>query len=198
MEAEAGVRQAKKRVEESRIALGYTRILAPEDGEVVRRLAEPGDLAWPGKPLLVIQTREALRLEALVREGLIHRVSVGTLLKVSISALNKEFSGAVEELVPSADPQTRTFLVKVGLPLVEGLYPGMFGRLLVPVKETSIVVVPAAAVQRIGQLEVVTARTNGKWQRYFVKTGRRRGPMVEILSGLNGGEILAMEEEPDA
>ena len=48
-------------------------------------------------------------------------------MKVEISAIEKEVTGIVEEIVPSADPKTRSFLVKVGLPFMQALYPGMFG-----------------------------------------------------------------------
>jgi RND family efflux transporter MFP subunit len=192
-EAEAGVRQAEKVVEESRIALGYTRIEAQESGQVAERTAEPGDMAWPGKALLLLQTRGALRLESLVREGLIHRIRVGSRMTVSVDVLDRELDGVVDEVVPFADPVTRTFLVKVSLPQAEGLYPGMFGRLLVPVADHEIVTVPRKAVVRVGQLEMVTVRAGGRWERVFVKTGRVMEGRVEVLAGLDGGETLALD-----
>lgn len=191
-EAESGVRQAQKMVEESRIALGYTQILTPEPGQVAERMAEPGDMAWPGKTLLLLQTRGALRMESLVREGLIHRIQVGSRLDVSVDVLDRTFEGTVDEVVPFADPVTRTFLVKVNLPRVEGLYPGMFGRLLVPVEDHEIVTAPREAIVRVGQLEMVTVRTGARWERIFVKTGRSRGDRVEVLAGLDGDETLAL------
>ena len=197
-ESDAGVLQAEKFVEEAKIGLGYTQIVSPKEGQVAKRLAEPGDLAVPGKPLLVLQTRGTLRLEALVREGLIHRVSPGTELEVVVNALGRSFAGTVEEVVPSADPATRTFLVKVGLPEDGDLLPGMFGRLLVPVKDEKVIVVPKKAIKRIGQLEVVTVETEGDWQRVFVKTGRVIGEKVEVLSGLHGHEEVALGGEGDA
>jgi RND family efflux transporter MFP subunit len=192
-EAEAGVRQAEKVVEESRIALGYTRIEAQESGQVAKRMAEPGDMAWPGKALLQLQTRGALRLESMVREGLIDRIHVGSRMTVSVDALDRELEGTVDEVVPSADPVTRTFLVKVSLPRTEGLYPGMFGRLLVPVGDHEVVTVPREAIVRVGQLEMVTVRTGDRWERIFVKTGRVMGERVEVLAGLDGGETLALD-----
>lgn len=198
-EAEAGVNRTRKIVEESSITLDYNKIRAPDNGQVVERLAEPGDLAWPGKPLLVLQTREALQLEALVREGLIHKVNPGIALEVHINALNRTMEGKVEEVIPSADPSTRTFLVKVGLPTQQDLYPGMFGRLLVPIKENEVVVAPGSAIRRIGQLDVVMIEEKGEWKEIFVKTGRPvSGDKVEILSGLNGNETIALLGEKDA
>lgn len=192
-EADAGVKQAMKAMEEAQISLGYTTVAAPENGEVVRRLVEPGDLAAPGKPLLLLQTRGSLRLEALIPETLIGRVRTGTPLGLKIDALNRVMTGTVEEVVPSADPTTRTILVKVALPDTEDVFPGMFGRLLLPVKERKVVLIPREAVRRIGQLEVVTAELDGRWQQVFVTTGRRMGDKVEVLSGLEGGETVALE-----
>jgi len=191
-EAEAGVRQAEKAVEEARIALSYTRILTPESGRVAKRTAEPGDMAWPGKTLMVLHTRGAFRLESLVREGLIDRIRVGNKMRVYFDVLDETFEGLVDEVVPTADPVTRTFLVKVDLPRLEGLYPGMFGRLLVPVGDRRIVTVPLEAVIRVGQLEMVTVRAVDRWERVFIKTGRIRGDRVEVLAGLEGLETLLL------
>lgn len=191
--AEAGVQQAKKVVEEARVALGYAKITAAESGEVAKRLAEPGDLAWPGKSLLVVHAPGALRLEAHVREGLIKKVLPGSKLRVIINSLNISLDGTVEEVIPLADPLSRTFLVKAGIPAVTGLYPGMFGRLLVSLGERQAVVVPENAIYRTGQMEIVKTEKDGRWYNCFVKTGKRIDGKVEILSGLSGTEKIALK-----
>mgnify|MGYP000882757332 CR=1 FL=1 len=194
--AEAGERQAGKAVEEAQIGLDYATVRAPEAGEVARRMVEPGDVAGPGKTLLLLQTPGALRLEAYVREGLIDRARVGAELPVAIGAAGAAVPGVVEEVVPAADPATRTFLVKVGLPALPGVYPGMFGRLLVPAGERRAVLVPAGAVRRVGQLETVDVYENGSWRSVYVKTGAARDGKVEILSGLSGREAVGLFAAP--
>jgi RND family efflux transporter MFP subunit len=189
---QAAARQAEKVVEEARVALGYTKVTAPEAGQIAKRLVEPGDLAQPGKPLVVLQMPEALRLEAHVREGLIQRVLPGSRLRVNVDAVETTLDGTVEELIPSADPSTRTFLVKVGIPAVPGLYPGMFGRLLIPLEERKTVVVPLNAIQRIGQMTVVKIRQQGQWVHCFVRTGETLDGKIAILSGLEGNEEIAI------
>ena len=189
----AAVNRAQKQVEEAKIALSYTRITAPESGQVVKRTIEPGDLAQPGKSLLIMQTGGALRLEAHVPEGYISRVRIGQPLEVSVPALGDPIEGKLQEIVPSADPQTRTFLVKVVLKVEPGLYTGMFGRLLIPVGESPVVLAPAKAVTRVGQLEVVNIKHKDSPRRIYVTTGRKRGDNIEILSGLSGSETLLME-----
>lgn len=192
--AEARGREAGKVVQEAEIGLGYTTIKAQEDGEVARRLVEPGDLAFPGKALLSLQTGASLRLEAMVRESLIGRVKIGDTLGVVVTALDGDepLTGVIDEIEPLADPVTRSFLVKARLPEVPGLYPGMFGRLLVPLGERETVLVPENAVTRVGQLETVLVQSADTWQPVYVRTGPSHGEMVEILSGLSGGEVLGI------
>jgi HlyD family secretion protein len=194
-EGNAGVKQAEKGVEEARIVQNYTEIRSDAQGQVAERLAEPGDMAFPGKPLLVLQTRGALRLETLVPEGMIHRIKMGESLKVVVTAIKKKLSGTVTEIIPSADPATRSFLVKVDLPETKGLYPGMFGRLMVPVGEISLVWIPENALERVGQLEMVHVKSGEDWVRIYVTTGRVFDSRVEVLSGLNGGEAIAVGGE---
>lgn len=198
--AQARSREADKVIREAEIDLEHTAILARETGEVAKRLVEPGDLAFPGKKLLVLQTGGSLRLEAMVREGLIGRVRVGDRVGVVVSALGEgePLEAVVDEMEPLADPVTRSFLVKARLPEAPGLYPGMFGRLLVPLGEREAVLVPEAAVIRVGQLETVMVREGDAWQPVHVRTGERVAggggevEMVEVLSGLSGGETVGV------
>ena len=188
--AEASIRQADEVVKEAEIALEYTRIKAQEDGEVLKRLVEPGDLALPGKPLIILQTAGALRLEAYVREGLIDKLKSDAKLRVSAGTLNEPVEATIDEIVPYADPQTRTFLVKASIPRIEGIYPGMFGKLLIPAAELEVVTVPEAAVRKIGQLELINVKEDNGWKMRYIKTGKKIGARVEVLSGLSENEIV--------
>jgi len=194
-ESEAGIKQAEKGALAAGIVQEYTEIRSDAEGQVAERLVEPGDMAFPGKPLLVLQTRGLLRLEALVPEGFIDRIEMGEILKVVVKAVKKSLSGPVTEIVPAADPATRSFLVKVDLPETEGLYPGMFGRLRVPVGEISVVWIPEEALERVGQLEMVRVKSGEDWALIYVTTGRTFDGRVEVLSGLDGGEVVALKGE---
>ncbi len=189
----ASIKQAEEVVREAKISMGYTRIIAPETGEVLKRLVEPGDLALPGKPLLLLQTAGAYRLEAYLREGLISKVRLGMKLPATITTLKKEVQTEVEEIIPYADPQTRTFLVKAALPPISGLYPGMFGKLKIPVLTEKVIIIPENALKNVGQLEMVSVKEGERWTRRYIKTGRRLGRNIEVLSGLNGDETIGVK-----
>jgi RND family efflux transporter MFP subunit len=178
---------------QARAAAEHTRIVAPLDGVVAERHVEPGDLAVPGRPLLVLLDPRALRLEAQVREALIARVAVGDALDVDLPAAGRTVRGRVTEILPAADPQSRTFTVRVDFDPAPGVHPGMFGYLRLPVGEREVVRVPSAAVERVGQLESVRVRQDDVWVRRLVTTGGALPDgRVEVLSGLDGGETLAL------
>ncbi|MDA3785671.1 MAG: efflux RND transporter periplasmic adaptor subunit [Deltaproteobacteria bacterium] len=190
--AEAGIKQAREMVQQAEIALSDTLLVAQEAGHVLQRLVDPGDMAMPGRPLITLQTAGGLQLEASVREGLIRKIALGDELQVEITALTETVAVKVEEIVPYADPQSRTFLIKASLPEMAGLYPGMFGKLLIPVQELEVVMIPQEAVRRVGQLELVLVREEDIWKRRFIQTGRRSNGRVEVLSGLSGGETVSL------
>ncbi len=188
--AKASIRQAREIVKEAKIGLGYSNITSPANGVVAKRVIDPGDLAVLGKPLLVIQTSGALRLEASVRESLINKIIQGNEYGVKIQTLGKSVISVIEEIVPYADPATRTFMVKAALPKTPGIYPGMFGRLLIPLEKENTLLIPEKAVIRVGQLELVNVKHNKKWQQVYIKTGRLFGKKIEVLSGLFFNETI--------
>ncbi|MBU1172783.1 MAG: efflux RND transporter periplasmic adaptor subunit [Proteobacteria bacterium] len=188
--SESGIKQANEGVIEATIALGYTVIKAPDNGEILKRMAEPGDMALPGKPLAIMRTSGSLRIEAYVREGLITKVSPGAELDVEIKTLNTRTKAIVDEVVPYADPRTRTFMVKAQLPDIPGIYPGMYGKLLIPVMESEVITIPAKAVKTVGQIQLVLVREGETWITRYIKAGMVIGDRVEVLSGLNGTETV--------
>ncbi len=191
--AKAGVTQAREAVRAAEIVVGYAEIRAPLTGVVAEKLADPGDLALPGRPVLVIQDPGDLRLEADVREYLIPHLAVGVPVQVVFDApISATFATKIEERAPEADPATRTFRVKAPLPPDSGARPGNFGRLRFRTGERTVVLVPSAAVRRIGQLETVRVVEEGRVIDRHLRTGRDYDGMVEVLSGLDAGDRVLL------
>lgn len=191
--AQSKFRVADGAVREAETLLSYTQVTAPFDGVITRKHADVGDLATPGKPLLEMEDARTLRLEADVPEAVIGRVALGDKLPVRIAALETEVEGTVSEISPAADPGSRTFLVKLDLPAQPGVRAGQFGRVAMPVGETSALRVPASAVIQRGQMEIVFVVNESQAQLRLVKTGKRIGSEVELVSGLEAGERIVVE-----
>lgn len=198
--AAAKLDRLKRSLEEATTALSHTVIRSPVAGRVVDRLAEPGDMASPGQPLLHIYDPLVLRVEVPVRESLAVRLAVGQGLNVEIPAFGTVVDGVIDEIVPLVETGARTLLVKVRLPSDPGLFAGLFARVAVSAGQRSRLVVPAAAVERIGQLEFVTViGDQDRPLRRLVTTGKMdNADEVEALSGLAEGErILVSRPAPD-
>ncbi len=173
---------------EAETMLGYARVTAPFDGVVTRKLADVGDLAMPGKPLLEIEAPTVLRFETDLPESLLNRIQLGATLAITIPSLPKPLAATVSEISPVADALSRTFLVKLDLPDAAGLRPGQFGRVAVPVVEAKLLLVPRQAVLKRGQIEAVFVVRDSRALLRLVKTGKLLGEKLEILSGLEPGD----------
>lgn len=191
--AQARFRVADAAVKEAQAMLGYVKVLAPFAGVVSRRLADTGDFAAPGKPLLEIENPDELRFEADVPEALIGSIHRGDPIALRISQSPDEIQGRVAEISPSADPGSRTFLVRIDLPADSALRSGQFGRAAIPFGEASGLRVPASAVVVRGQMEMVFVVEQSATRLRLVRTGKHFGDEVDILSGLAGGEEVVDE-----
>jgi RND family efflux transporter MFP subunit len=167
-------------------------VTAPFDGVITRKPASVGDQAGPGKTLLEIEDPVSLRLETDVPEATIGRIRLGASLPVRIDALGRELPGTVAEIAPAADPNTRTFHVKLDLPSTDGLRAGLFARVSIPMQTAEIITVPAGAVTIHGQMETVFVVAHGQARLRLVRTGKHREDAVEILSGIDSGERVVV------
>ncbi len=189
--AQAQVLRAQHQEDEAKTALSYSTLIAPISGRVVERYADPGDTALQGEPLVRMYDPQTLRLEASVRESVASKLVKGQHLLVQIDALDEQFSAVVDEIVPSADPGSRSFLVKVSLKDSAGLYPGMFGRLMIPIGQIEKMFIPQNAVTRVGQLDFVIVKTRQGSVRRYVRLGAQAGNgRVEVVSGLEAGDQI--------
>jgi RND family efflux transporter MFP subunit len=186
-------RVAEAAVREAETLLGYATVTAPFAGVITRKLAEIGDVAAPGRALLELEDPDALRLESDFPEALIAQVHLGDTLEIRLASATNALNGVVCENSPAADPNSRTFGVKMDLPAGTTARLGQFGRVSVPTGQITTLRVPVSAVVVRGQMEIVFASTSGKAQLRLVKTGKRFGGEVEILAGLRAGETIVTD-----
>jgi RND family efflux transporter MFP subunit len=192
--AQAQFLRAQHMEDEAKTALSYSTLIAPISGRVVERYADPGDTARQGEPLVRMYDPQTLRLEASVRESVASKLGKGQQLVVRIDAFDEQFSAIVDEIVPSADPGSRSFLVKVILKDSSKLYPGMFGRLMIPIGQIERIYIPQNAVTRVGQLDFVIVKTQQGSVRRYVRLGAQAGDgRVEVVSGLTVGEQILIK-----
>lgn len=193
---QAELRSARQRLEEAETAVGFTEIRSPIAGRIVDRFAEPGDTASPGQKLLSLYNPFSLRVEAWVREQLALSLRIGDTLKVEIPSLGETLGARIEEIVPAADPGSRSFLVRAILPEDPDLLPGLYARVAVPAGNRSRLLVPSERVAKVGQLDVIWVAAGNTSERRFVRLGESTADgMVEVISGLSPGERILPRPE---
>jgi RND family efflux transporter MFP subunit len=186
--ADAELSRVKESINEIQATLDWATIRSPIQGIVIDKKVDVGDMVTPGQMLVTLFNPKRMQLVASVRESLALRLKVGQPIEVQLENFNKQCTGTISEIVPEAESSSRAFQVKVTGPCPEGVYSGMFGRILIPLDEEQVLVIPRQAVQSIGQLDLVNVATDGAVSRRAVRLGRTIGQDVEVLSGLSEGE----------
>lgn len=184
--------QSKAAVAQAQSGFNYTSIRAPFNGVVIERRVDPGALASPGAPVMTVESNGRFRLEATVDEANLRFVHMGETVPVSLDAYPGEsLNGKVAQIVPAADPASRTFLVKLELPSSTFVRSGLFGRTQFPRGERTAILIPSASVVRRGALVgVFTVGHNQLAELRYVTLGNPVGDRIEVLSGLSPNEVV--------
>ncbi|HET9839273.1 MAG TPA: efflux RND transporter periplasmic adaptor subunit [Candidatus Angelobacter sp.] len=193
--AQANREEAASTLQQSKVLLGYTAVPAPFDGVVTERRIDPGALATPGMPLLTIEEAGHYRLEVTVDERDLKFVRQGESVPVVFDAFDGgPLSTKVVQIVPAADPASRSFVVKLDLPSHQALRSGLFGRANFSRGEKQAITLPRSAVIDRGQLQniYIVGDRNLATLRY-VTLGPGTGDRVEVLSGLTAGETVIVD-----
>lgn len=184
---------AKQRKQAAQTALEYSTITSPFSGVVVARSAEPGNMASPGQLLLSLYDPLTLQIEADVRESLATHLQIGRKVAVKIDSIGKNIDATIVEIVPAADPNARSFLVKAGIEFDPNLKPGMFARMLIEDGMNDVLSIPVDYVKSYGQLDMVWLFKDGHLSRRFVRLGKSNIDKVEVISGLSQGDVLSLQ-----
>ena len=170
-------------------------VLSPISGVVTARNNEAGDL-FMNQPVLHIMQINPLKVVANIPEQFFSNVKRGMEVSLKLDAYpEEEFKGQVELIHPAINTTTRTFAVEVRVPnSSERLRPGMFSRTFFDMGKREGVMVPDVAVlKQVGSSErYVYVIKEGVAERRRVEVGRQVGQQVELLSGVEPGEEVAI------
>jgi len=191
--AKAKYEGARALLAKARESAGDYSVKAPWDGIISKILVKDGDFVAPRTPLVEMYDPNSLVIRLAVPEAQSTLVLKGMPVKVQLDAYpGKTFEGKVSLVYPELDTRMRTRTAEVKLDYPVALIPGMFARLKLALQtEVESVVVPGDAVLVLpGGEKVAFILKNGKAHRRVVQTGMEAEGRVQILSGIQPGEIV--------
>ena len=208
--AQAHIKTTQAALANAQAALEYTYIRSPFDGVVTTKYAEVGEVVAPfgaavnaRAAVVTLADLNSLMVEADVAEANIDQVRVGQPCEISLDAIpDKRFAGEVHMIVPTADRTKATVLTKIKFDSLDPrVLPEMSAKVAFlsrPLKEGEnkpLLTIPASAVSRNGNKEVVYRVNGGRASGVPVTTGQQWGDDLEVLAGLKEGDTIVLKPD---
>ena len=198
--AKANVAQAEAALRRAREVQRDTTLTSPVNGVIVERNYDAGSLVGPGdKPVVVVADLSVMKLEAGISELEVGRLHVGMPVRIVAQALpNEVFEGRLSNIVPEVDARNRHFAIEVRTTNRGNLLSGMYAAATIPLERAAqVVAVPRDAVTTRAGKRVALKIDGSTIQEVPVVEGMTNGVLVQISSGLQGGDTVVSDARRD-
>ncbi len=199
--AQDGVVAAKSDVEKYQTLVSYTRIVAPFDGVITKRYADPGSLIQAGTasntqamPLVRVSDNMLLRLDFPVSVDYVHGIRLDAPVRVRIDSLGgRVLSGKIARFSNRVDDSTRTMVAEMEVPNSSlELVPGMYASVVLKVDERAqTLAIPIEALPA-GSKSVLVVNTARELEERRVTLGLETPDRYEVLTGLKEGDFVVI------
>jgi len=192
--ATAAIAAAKANFEKFQTMVSYTQIVAPFDGVITSRYADPGTLIdAQGKPLLRVSDNYRLRLDFPVTVDYVKDIALGAPVEVRVDSLNgKTFAGKISRFTHEVDDNTRTMITEIEVPNLDlELIPGMYANVILQVEQRpNALAIPVEAVSGEKNPTVLVLNQDQQIEERAVTLGLETPEKFEVLSGLREGDLV--------
>ena len=122
---------AKAQLDEVNNQYKYLEIKAPNDGVVTKKMIKVGEMAMPGMPALVLTDLSDIKITAEISESNLFNIKRDGNVEVEIPSISYTTTGKIISIIPSSNPLTHTFLIKISFKSNENVYPGMYAKVTI-------------------------------------------------------------------
>jgi len=197
-QADAALKSARAQAGAAGAGASHATVTAPIAGIVAQRLAELGDLALPGKPLLTLFDPKGLRAVASIPQYKLKDAQRAAAARIEFPETRRWLDAARIEILPTVDAQSHTATARIYLPdnpeALKGLVPGMAARVHFVVGTAQKLTVPPVAVLRRGEISAVYVLGGAKPSLRQVRLGEAVADgEIEVLAGLAAGEQISLD-----
>jgi cobalt-zinc-cadmium efflux system membrane fusion protein len=192
---EAQLQEAEALLAQQRSQLKDAQLVAPFDGFVTRRLADPGALVTSSTPVLTVVHTGTVKVLANILEKDISLVRAGASALVKVDAFpEKEFLGSVARLNSALDSNSRTLQAEIRIANPsQTLKPGMFATIqLKLIERPQVMLIPTDAVLEDEKGSYVYVVREGKSERKPIRLGLKDETRVEVAEGVKIGDQVVV------
>ncbi|WP_024791199.1 efflux RND transporter periplasmic adaptor subunit [Lebetimonas sp. JS032] len=190
--AKGMLKRAKAALVMARNQIKYAKVKSPINAVVTRKMKNVGEMALPGYPVLILSDLSSLKAKSFVKEGDIDKFKLGMKVEIFVPAINKKYKAKVENIIPSADPATHSYIVKFKFNKYDDkLLPGMYAKAKIILGKKEAVLVPFAALTSREGIMGVFVNRDGIAKFIAVKQIAQEGDYI-ALKGLNAGEKVIL------
>jgi RND family efflux transporter MFP subunit len=126
------VEQAKAKMQEVLNQYRYLKIVAPNDGVIVMKRANEGEIQIPGMPSLVLTDLSNLKIVTEISEGDLGHARIGRVVKFEIPSIKLTGEGKITSIIPSSNPMTHKFKIKISFDSQgKFVFPGMYAKIII-------------------------------------------------------------------
>ena len=199
---QAQLKAAHAQTSEAQVALSDTSLVAPFNGEIVKKSVELGAFVGPGVPTFVVANTDTVKVVVGVPDTVVRSVKLNQPVAISVDAFpDRSFSAHISRIASAADPVTRNFDVELAIPNREHLLKvGMIGSLQlstpgVEQQQQASLMVPISAIVQSpdGKYGVFLLSKSGGGEVARLRTveiGDLSGSEITVRSGLASGDRI--------
>lgn len=189
-------------VDQMKSQLGRTAVKAPFSGVIDNVITDQGTVVFPGQQLFRIINLKDMRIKADIPERYIKSITKGKEVLVEFPVLGETIDTRVKQTGNYINPDNRTFAIEVDIPNAKGtIKPNLSARLKInDYTNEKAILIPLSVISEdaSGSQYVYTVTENGtenkaNAQRQFIETGKTQRDFIEVLSGLENGDVIIIE-----
>ena len=190
-QARLQVKNARSQVQSAKLQSGDTNIISKISGIVNQKMVEVGAVLAPGTPIVEIVDISSVKLKVEVDQAMVSQLSVGNIVKVKPDVIDDTLDGRITFIAPSASGALK-FPVEITVRnSFNKLKAGMYGSALFNnAGSDNVLVVPRDAFVGSVSDNLIFVVKNNTAVLTKVKSGINYGDKVEVISGLNEGDIV--------
>lgn len=197
LQAKTNYESQRNRLAQLQEQLGKAIVKAPFSGQVDDVMVEVGQVVGPGQtPLLRLVSTEKMYVEADVPETYLPSVNKGTEVIVDVPVLNTSFTSKITHRAKHISTENRTFRVTAAVDTSLDLSPNLISTLhIYDYVNTEALLVPLSIISEnaAGEEFVYAVGPNNKAQKIFIQTGRNQDGLIEVIGGLQAGDVIIEE-----